>query len=147
MEGSKSAINVVLLPSDIRHSANQDSDLEKIGDEPDDMFEPAAAGELELKKLKKQTNDLDFIDSDMNNITETQQSMSKPSASTSRQSESTNVTRQVDNITPSVLRPHESQTATSERAEPPTAALDSEPQTISPISQQAEPPTVQIATL
>ncbi|KAK4881887.1 hypothetical protein RN001_005206 [Aquatica leii] len=82
----------------------------------------------------------------MTNITETQQSMSEPSASTSRQSESTNLTRQVDNVTLSALRPHESQTVTSERAEPPTAALDSEPQTIFPISQQAEPPTVQIAT-
>ncbi|KAK4880430.1 hypothetical protein RN001_008576 [Aquatica leii] len=91
-------------------------------------------------------SDLDFIASDMTNITETQQSMSEPSASTSRQSESANVTRQVDNITLSALRPPESQTATFERVEPPIAVLDSEPQSVSLISQQAEPPTVKIAT-
>ncbi|KAK4879754.1 hypothetical protein RN001_007900 [Aquatica leii] len=48
IEGSKSAINVVLLPPDGGDSANQDNNVEEIGDKPDDMFEPA--GELEIEK-------------------------------------------------------------------------------------------------
>ncbi|KAK4874345.1 hypothetical protein RN001_013705 [Aquatica leii] len=48
IEGSKSAIHVVLRPPDAWDSANQDSDVEEIGDKPDDMFEPA--GELEIEE-------------------------------------------------------------------------------------------------